>query len=245
MHGPGDVDHLDDLCRCDDRLEVEERGTHSVRVEDLEFLRPGGVSDGHSHHEAIQLGLREGIGALVLQRVLGGNDDEGRRQRTGDAIAGDLALRHRFEQCSLGLRARPVDLVPHDDVGEDGSLFEDELGRLPIPDRDSSDIRGQEVGGELDAIERAVDRSCHRLGEQRLPDARHIFDQNVTFGEQAQQHQFDGLAFALDDTLDVRCDRIETRGELVDLIGRRCVHAWNLSLYDARKCTPGQKMSPG
>ena len=44
--------------------------------------------------EAIALGLREGVGALHLERVLGRDDHERRRERIGGAVNRDLALLH-------------------------------------------------------------------------------------------------------------------------------------------------------
>ena len=62
---------------------------------------------------------RAAEGALELDRVLRGEDDERLAQLPRDAVDRDLALRHRLEQRRLRLRHRAVDLVDEDDVRED------------------------------------------------------------------------------------------------------------------------------
>jgi hypothetical protein len=68
-----------------------------------------------------------GKGAREVLRVLRGDDEERVGQRRGDAVDRDLPLVHRLEQRRLRARARAVDLVGEEDVGEDRALPEDEL----------------------------------------------------------------------------------------------------------------------
>ena len=69
----------------------------------------------------------KGIGALLLDRVLGRQHEE----RVGQAVAlptdGDLAFLHRFQERGLGLGRGAVDLVGQDDVREDRPAQELEL----------------------------------------------------------------------------------------------------------------------
>ena len=51
----------------------------------------GRVADRHAHGEAVELGLGQREGALVLHRVLGGDDHERQRQEAGLAVDRDLA----------------------------------------------------------------------------------------------------------------------------------------------------------
>ena len=71
------------------------------------------VGDIDLHEEAVKLGLGQRIGALLLQRVLGRQHMERRRQRVALAGDGDFVLLHGLEQGRLGARAGPVDLVGH------------------------------------------------------------------------------------------------------------------------------------
>ncbi len=83
--------------------------------------------------EAVELALGQGVGALVLDGVLRGDDQERRRQVMGLAVDGDLALGHGLEQGRLRLGRGPVDLVGQDHVGEHRTLAELELAGAPVP----------------------------------------------------------------------------------------------------------------
>ena len=90
------------------------------------------------HQEAIELRFRQRIGALLLDRVFGGQHHEEIRHLVGLAGDGDLALFHRFKQRGLDLGRRAVDLVGKHKVGEDRTLLELELTALVGLDIDFS-----------------------------------------------------------------------------------------------------------
>jgi hypothetical protein len=77
------------------------------------------IADAELEHEAVDLRLRQRIGALLLDRVLRGEHEERPRQRERLAAQRDLMLLHRLEQRRLDLGRRAVDLVGQHDVGED------------------------------------------------------------------------------------------------------------------------------
>ena len=97
-----------------------------VAGEDLDLLLLARVADVELEQEPVELGLGQRVGALLLDRVLGGDDDERLRQRVGVALDRHLALLHRLEQGGLRLRRRAVDLVGEEQVGEHRSLAEAE-----------------------------------------------------------------------------------------------------------------------
>jgi hypothetical protein len=67
----------------------------------------------HHEHEAVELRLGQGIGALLLDRVLRREHEE--RSGSGGACRRrHLALDHRLEQRGLRLGRRAVDLVGED-----------------------------------------------------------------------------------------------------------------------------------
>ena len=116
----------------DDLLEFEDAGAIQNggyglggptrgQLDDPAFLVLRGVFDDHLEHEAIKLGLGQGVGAFLLDGVLGGHHDEGFFERVGLAAHGDLALLHGFQQGRLGLGRGAVDLVSQDCVGKDGT----------------------------------------------------------------------------------------------------------------------------
>ena len=63
--------------------------------------------------EAVELGLGQRVGTLLLQRVLRGEHVEGLLQGMGLSARRDAVLLHRLEQRRLGLGRRAVDLVGH------------------------------------------------------------------------------------------------------------------------------------
>ena len=58
----------------------------------------------------------------------------------------------------------------------------------------AGDVARQQVGGELDPLPRAGDRSGDRLGEAGLAGPRHVVEEQVTLGEQAAQRETDLVA---------------------------------------------------
>ena len=132
---------------------------HAGPIDDLVLLVGGGVVDGDPHQEPVTLCLGQRVDALRLDRVLGGEHQEGLRQRVGHPAERHLTLGHHLEERRLHLRRRTVDLVGEDEVGEHRAELDVEaLGRGAV-DAGADDVRRQQVGGELDAGERAAERA--------------------------------------------------------------------------------------
>ena len=178
-----------------------------LSLQHLELPGATGVSHRHADQEAVELGLGKRKGALVFDRVLGGEDDEWLGQRMRHAVDGDLALLHRLQQRGLGLRRGAVDLVGEDELGHDraGPVFE--ATRLLVEDIDPGHVAGEEVRRELDALEGAADRARDRFGEHRLADPGDVLDQDVTAAEQGDEHEEHLVPLANDDSLDVIADQ--------------------------------------
>ena len=166
--------------------------------EDLLFLGQRGIAHVGPHQEAVQLRFRQGIGALILQGVLGGDDHEGLGQGVGLAVHRDLKLVHRLEQGALGLGGGAVDLVHQADVGENRPGLEFKGAGMGVVHGDPQDIGGEEVARELDALKRGMDGHGQALGQERLAHARGILDQEVPPREQGDDGEGDGLGLALD-----------------------------------------------
>ena len=125
----------------------------------------------------------------------------------GHAVDGDLTLLHRFQQRGLGLRRGAVDLVGEDELGHDGAGPVFEATGLLVEDVDAGHVAGEEIRGELDALEGAADRARDRLGQDRLADAGDILDQDVTAAKQGDEHEEHLVPLADDDSLDVIADQ--------------------------------------
>ena len=73
----------------------------------------------------------------------------------------------------------------------------------------ADDVRGHEVGGELDAGELQVQRIGKGLHQQRLAQPRHAFQQRVAGGEQAGEYAVHQVVVTDDAPLDLAPQRIE------------------------------------
>ena len=191
-----------------DLLEVLERVRPLLLIEDDDLLDRLRVAEAKAQHEPVQLCLGQGERALVLDRVLGRDDEERIRHRVGRAVDRRLTLLHAFEERGLGLRGRPVDLVGEHDLAEDRAGAELELLGLLVVDREPRDVGRQQVGGELDPPEGGAEAPGDRLGEHGLAGARHVLDEQVAATQQGDQGQTDFVVLADDDALDVGEDPV-------------------------------------
>ena len=109
--------HVDGAHRVDQRLDLAGGGHRvgrrtsvplaGVGVEDLELGLAARVADRDAHEEPVELALGQRVGALVLDRVLGGDHHERRLERVGGAVDRDLALLHGLEERRTASSARP------------------------------------------------------------------------------------------------------------------------------------------
>jgi hypothetical protein len=162
-----------------------------------------GIADAQSQEEAIELGLRQRIRALVLDRILCRDHEERTLELIRVALDGHLPLLHRLEQRSLCLRRRAVDLVAEQQVGEDRPRTEFEVAGALVEDGRAGHIGRHQIRGELDARERHVERLRERTRDQCLRQSREVLDQHVTVGQEAEQHELERLALADDGALDL------------------------------------------
>ena len=151
VHVLGREPELGDLVVRDRGLEPVERMAVPLLADDLDLLVLARVAEARAQEEAVELRLRERERALVLDRVLGRDQQERVGQLPRDAVDRDLVLGHRLEQRRLRLRHRAVDLVDEDDVREQRPLLELELARLLVEDAEAGDVGRLQVGRALDA----------------------------------------------------------------------------------------------
>ena len=157
-------------------------------VEDLDFLLARRQRHVQLEQEAVELRLGQLVGALVLDRVLGGGDDERVRQRPRLALDADLALLHCLQQRGLRLGWSAVDFVGQQQVGEHRAGAELEHGRARVVDQRPGHVAGHQIGRELHPLEFQFQRCGHRAHQQRLGDAGHAFEQYVAAAQQ-RDHQ--------------------------------------------------------
>jgi hypothetical protein len=168
---------------------------------------PLGVAVGVAHRDAeqepVELRLRQGVGALVLDRVLGRHDREGRREEVGDAVGGHLVLLHRLEQRGLGLWRRPVDLVAEHEVREHRPGPEHQLATGLVEHSRTSDVRRHKVGRELDPGRDEAEHPGERAHDEGLREARDVFQEHVAAREHPDEDEPDRLALADHGPLDL------------------------------------------
>ena len=184
-----------------DLRDVGHRAGHPL--DDDELLGRRRVADQHLEHEAVDLGLGQRVGALGLDRVLGGQDQE----RAGDLerLAPDrhLALLHDLEQRALDLGRRAVDLIGQQQVGEDRAEGRPELARLLVVDARADEVGRDEVRRELDPLELAADPVRERLDGHRLGQPGHALDEDVTARQQRDDQPLEQVVLTDDDLLDL------------------------------------------
>ena len=150
-----------------------------VRVAELEL-----------EEEAVELGLGQRVRALVLDRVLRGEDEERLGQLPRRPLDRHLPLLHRLEQRGLRLRRRPVDLVGEQHAREDRSRPERELAA--VQRQRPEQVRRKHVRRELGAAEFEAERAGDRVRDQRLRDAGYALEQDVAADEQRAEDPLDG-----------------------------------------------------
>ena len=161
-------------------------------------------------HEAVELGLGQGIGAFEFDRVLGGEHEEGGGQVVGPARDGDLVLLHGLKQGGLGLGRGAVYLVGEDDIGEDRAGNEAEAAPpglfVLVNDLGAGDVRGHQVGRELHPVEGEFEHPGDGVDEQGLGETGHADQQAVAVGQQADERLLDDRLLADDDLADFAFD---------------------------------------
>ncbi len=136
----------------------------------------------------------------MLHRILGGQHHERLRQRVGLSVNGELGFLHGLQQTGLGLGTGTVDFIGQHDLRHETAEADLPLPRFRIEGRIAGHIRGQQVGGELDAGAGAVQRAGQRRDQRGLSQTGHILDQHMTAADQRQQQRL-RLSFLADDHL--------------------------------------------
>ena len=83
-----------------------------------------------------------------------------------------------------------------------------------LDDVGAGDVGGHQVGRELDAAERQIQRAGQRADQQRLGQPRHAFEHAVPAAEQADQQLLDDLVLADDHLRQLLADAVDGRAEL-------------------------------
>ncbi len=180
---------------------IERVGGLAIK-EDLDLVFFAWITKADADEKAVKLGFGEGISALVIDRVLGGDHKERRRQRMGCAVDGNLSLVHGFKQRRLGAWRSAVDLVGKQKMMKDRALVKMKSAVFGIEDRRAKDIGGQKIRSELNAGKVEVEGLCECFGERCFSDAGDIFEQDMPCAEDADHGKLDPFALCENNATD-------------------------------------------
>ena len=95
-----------------------------------------------------------------------------------------------------------------------------------LDDVGADDVRGHEVGRELDALEVELQHAGERADHQRLGEAGHAFVEVVAAGEDGGEELFKHLALADDDLAEFGKHVVPATVEFLDLLFDGFAHGW-------------------
>jgi hypothetical protein len=167
------------------------------------------VPDGEAEEEAVELTLREGVGPVVLQGILGRKDEEWARQLKGLVVDGDPPFLHRLQESALGSRRSTVDLVGQEDVRKDRSRPRLELAGLRVEEGDTQHVRGQEIAGELNPSEGEAQGPGQRVCQRCLAHSGHVLEEDVPPGQEGGDGQAHHLPLPVEYDLYLIYDAIQ------------------------------------
>src|SRR6266849_9075227 len=190
--------HGENFADVGDRIERIERIVANAFAQDFLFGFVRGIAHFDAHQKTVELRFGQGVGAVMLDGILRGDYEKWLGKWKRFTVDGDLRFVHGFEKRGLRARRSAVDFVGEDDVGENRSGTKFKFARFGIVDADAENIAGEQVRGELDALEAAMKRFCERLRESSFADAGYVFDEQVAAREKGDERELDGLFLAVD-----------------------------------------------
>ena len=159
-----------------------------------------GVADGQPDHEAVELGLGEGVGARHFGGVLGADDHEGLGDGDGLAVDRHPMLLHDLEEGGLGPGGGAVELVGENDAVDDGARDDLECAVRRIVDRETGDVGRGRVRRALNSCKGEREGVCQCFGQGGLADAGDVLEEEMAAGQKGGDDGGDQVGFA-DDAL--------------------------------------------
>ncbi len=191
-----------------------------------------GVAQRDAQQKAVELRLGQGIGAELVERVLGGDDEKWLGQAARLSVHTHLALFHRFKQGALHLRPGAVDFVGQQHLRKHRAGVKHELAAVAVEHRNAQQIARHEVGGELRAGVLQPQRGGQSMGQRGLAHPRQIFDEQMTAGQQAAHGEFHLWALAFDNGFEL----VEQTGQGWGFHERRSGRRQRTMLRGRRAC---------
>ncbi len=174
------------------------RANRKESVEHLTFRLAARVIDQDLEHEPIDLRLRQRVRPLVIYGILSRKHEERIREPVRCVADRDLPFLHGFEKGALYLGGRSIDLIRKENVCEHGTTPNDELAGRTLVHKRPDEIRGQEIGRELDARKRHTNGFGECSGGKSLCEAGHTLEQHMSASQEADEQPLDE-SFLTDD----------------------------------------------
>ncbi len=157
---------------------------------------------------------------LEVDRVLGGDHQEGAGHRIADGVDGDLAFLHYLQQGRLGLGDARLISSPSTRWANTGPGWNSKR-RLRSSQIDTPVMSdGSRSGVNWTRCQAASMDAARVLAMRRLADARHVLDQQVALGEQAAEGLAEHIRLTPDDPFQVGEQRVVPGGEPGGVLGR-------------------------
>ena len=149
-----------------------------------------------------------------------------------------LPLLHDLEQRALHLRGRAVDLVRQKEIREDRAQRGLEVAGPLVVDAGADEVRGHEIGRELDPLEVAADRLREGLHAERLREPGNALDEQVAAREKRDEDPLEEMVLADDDLLDLEEKPGHVAGERVRVLHPSLTLQLNRPVCRARRPRP-------
>ena len=154
------------------------------------------------------------VGAQLLQRVLRGDHEKGRRQRARLAFHAHLLFFHRFQQRALRFGAGAVDFVGQQNLRKHGARVKSEALARAVIHRHAGKIAGHQIGRELHARERQPEGARQRLRQRGFAHAGHVFNQQMAARQQAHHAALHLRGLASDHAIELAQHGLDFFGDL-------------------------------
>ena len=127
----------------------------------------------------------------------------------GHMFDGYLGVIHGLQERTLRLGCGSIHLVGENNIGKQRPGLKFKLMGILVVDGHSDDVSGKKIAGKLDTFKRAIQRPGKTLCEGCFANPRHVLNQEMAVGQQADDAQFNSLSFAFNDSFDVLPECLE------------------------------------
>ncbi len=197
---PYDLLESQDLRTGDDRSYLPGSGSGGP-FDDLALLLSRWIVHDGLKQESVALGFGQRIRSLLFDRILGRQNKKWFGQFVRLSSDGHRMLLHGLEQRGLRLGGSAIDFVREEDLRKDGTFCECELPVACLGLLNnvcSGNVRGHQVGCELNAMELEIHGLCKRSDHEGFGEPWHSFQKAMATRKHRDQELLDRFVLAND-----------------------------------------------